>query len=132
MNTAAIDNLNSYFKTDGLQWCKKVSDHEFDFVEVRSQLNPGKFDVVAGNVDLNDYSNEEIEEYVSGYYKDTVVLKDSYPNNWAQIIAECIFEQTHEVELTCFGPYASEDEAEAEAEKYIETVNKEKENKEKK
>jgi len=115
MNTAAIDNLNGYFKTDDLQWCKKVSDHEFDFVEVRSQLNPGEFDVVSGNVDLNDYSNEEIEEYISGYYKDTAVLKDSYPDNWAQIIAECIFEQTHEVELTCFGSYASEDEAEAEA-----------------
>lgn len=126
MNTAAIDNLNGYFKTDGLQWCKKVSDHEFDFVEVRSQLNPGKFDVVAGNVDLTDYSKNEQEAYVEGYYKSLADVKAQYSDNYAQIIAECIFEQTHEVELICFGPYASEDEAEAEAEKCIETVNKEK------
>lgn len=118
------DESEGYFKTDGLQWCKKVSDHEFDFVEVRNQLNPEEFNVVVGNVDLADYSEDEQETYVEGYYKSLADVKAQYPDNYAQIIAECIFEQTHEIELICFGPYASEDEAEAEAEKYIETVNK--------
>lgn len=113
------DDLNGYFKTDDLQWCKKVSDHEFDLVEVRNQLDPNEFDVVAGSIDIYDYSDKEITDYVSGYYKDTAELKDSYPNDWTQIIAECIFEQTHEVEFTCFGPYASEDDAEEGAERYI-------------
>lgn len=112
------DEMNGYFKTDDLQWCKKVSDHEFDFVEIRTNPKEG-FNVVAGNVDLNDYSGDEQEAYVEGYYKSLDDVKTQYPNDYAQIIAECIFEQTQEVELTCFGPYSSEDDAEKEAERYI-------------
>ena len=118
-NIELEDEMNGYFKTDDLQWCKKVSDHEFDLVEVRNQLNPGEFDVVAGSVDISDYSEDEQESYVEGYYQSLDDVKAQYPNDYAQIIAECIFEQTQEVELTCFGPYASEDAAEKEAERYI-------------
>ncbi len=110
--------MNGYFKTEDLQWCKKVSDYEFDFVEVR--INPEEgFSVVAGNVDLTDYSEDEQKPYVEGYYQNLDNVKTQYPNDYAQIIAECIFEQTQEVELTCFGPYSSEDDAEKEAERYI-------------
>ena len=118
-NIELEDEMNGYFKTDDLQWCKKVSDHEFDLVEVRSQLNPEEFDVVAGSVDISDYSEDEQEAYVEGYYQSLDDIKTQYPNDYAQIIAECIFEQTHEVELTSFGPYASENDAEKEAERYI-------------
>ena len=113
------DEMNGYFKTDDLQWCKKVSDHEFEFVEVRSQLNPGDFDVVTGSVDISDYSEDDLYDYVSGYYDSLHAVVTQYPDDYLQVIAECIFEQTQEVELTSFGSYTSEDEAEKEALKYI-------------
>lgn len=84
------------------------------------------FDVVAGSVDISDYSEDEQEAYVEGYYKSLADVKTQYPNDYAQIIAECIFEQTYTTDLTCLGPYDSEDEAKVEAEKYIKTVNKRK------
>ena len=62
--------LKDYVKTDDLQWCKKVSDHEFDLVEVRlTQHEPDKFIVVTGSVDINDaLSDEQIGDPTMGYY----------------------------------------------------------------
>ena len=42
-----------------------------------------------------------------------------YPDAWEQVVAECIFEQTSDIELIGFGPFVTEDEAEKAAEDYI-------------
>ncbi len=113
------DEMHGFFKTDALQWCRKASTHEFEFVEVRSQLSPDEFDVVAGSIDMSDYSEDDMTEYVDGYYDSLLSVVTQYPDDYLQIIAECIFEQTHEIELTCLGPYSSEDEAKKKALEYI-------------
>ncbi len=104
-----------YFKTDDLQWCRKVSDHEFDLVEVRER-GDDEYIYVAGSIDIDDYL---AEDPVRGYYESVEKVKKDYGDEWAQIVAECIFEQTHEIELICFGPFKSEDAAEKAAEEYI-------------
>lgn len=107
-----------YFKTDDLQWCKKISDHEFDFIEVREHRDD-KYIYVTGNIDINDYSTEDA---IKGYYENIEKVKEDYGNEWTQIVAECIFEQTYDVELNCFGPFESKDTAEKAVEKYIKTI----------
>ena len=112
--------MNKFFKTDDLQWCRKISDHEFEFIEVRNQLNPDEYDVVRGTVDVNEALNDEqIGDPTTGYYDSIDKVKEDYGDDWEQIVAECIFEQTLEVDLTSMGPYPSEDEAENEVEKMI-------------
>ncbi len=107
-----------YEKSDDLQWVRKVNDHEYDLVEVREHI-PGSFIVVSGNVDLSIYTDEEFDDEVRGYYKNLAQVKEQYPDNWQQVVCECIFEQIHESELICSGPYDSEDAAEEYALSYI-------------
>ena len=108
-----------YICTDDTQWVKKTALYSFDLVEVRL-VSPDKWIYVTGSIDLADYDAETTQSIISSYgYKTMDELRESYPNDWAQITAECIFEATPDVELLGFGPYNSEDKAVAEAEKYI-------------
>lgn len=43
-------------------------------------------------INLTDYSESDLEFYVSGYYKDVAEVKKNYKDDWKQIVAECIFE----------------------------------------
>lgn len=112
-----------YFKTDDLQWCRKANDANtvYDFVEVRLSA-PGKYVFVTGSIDLESYDGEDIEDCIRSYgYEGVEDVKKKYPNDWRQVIAECLFEETSEMELgfCVFGPFRSEDDAEKAAESYI-------------
>lgn len=108
-----------WMKTDDMQWRKKISDKQYHLVEVRAL--PDGYIYVTGIIDLTDYTDKEILSYISGYgYASVEAMKKTYEENVDGVIAECIFECTAELELTCFGSFTSEDEAEAAAEKYIE------------
>lgn len=76
------------------QFVKKNSDKNFEFIEA---VEIGEEGIVRkGIIDLEDYSKDEIEKYISSYYKNLDSLQNSYKNNISvinQIIAECIFEQ---------------------------------------
>ena len=108
-----------YIRTDDLQWARKNNEHSFDLVEVRN-LTPDTYYFVAGNVDLHDYSDEYIDNCVISYgYKNKEDVKIRYKDDWAQVIAECLFEDTPGDELYGFGPYDTEEGAEKGALEYI-------------
>ncbi len=110
---------SEYINTDGLQWVKKTGDKSFDLVEVRND-SPDTYIVVAGDVDLDDYSDEDIVSCIQGYgYKDQDDVKHQYKEEWAQVIAECLFEQTPDSELIAFGSFGTEEDAEKFALGYI-------------
>jgi hypothetical protein len=114
------ENLK-YFKTDDLQWCRKLNTCSFDFVEVRTSA-PDTYIFVACNIDLYEYDKKEILNVITGYgYGSEETLKRQYPNDWTQIEAECLFEQLSEMDLgpCVFGPFRFEDDAEKAAEEYI-------------
>ena len=70
-------------------------------IHVRNAIH-GRGGAVCGIIDLNDYNDEEIEDYVCGY---GFTLKDAsngrtpiktIDGNWQQICCECIFEQDNQ------------------------------------
>jgi hypothetical protein len=44
-------------------------------------------------ITVADYTPEEIQSHISGYYKDVNEVKEIYGDFWEWIVAECIFEQ---------------------------------------
>ena len=94
--------------TDELQWRRKREDAEraYDFIEVvwldTVKGDPGwpdkEYTVVTGSVYLDNYSDEEIEMEITGYYDSIEQMCESYGISfecWKEldsIIAECIFE----------------------------------------
>ena len=70
-------------------------------IHVRNAIH-GRGGAVCGIIDLNDYNDEEIEDYICGY---VFTLKDAsngrtpiktIDGNWQQICCECIFEQDNQ------------------------------------
>ena len=108
-----------WIKTDGLQWRKKIDETTFHLVEVREY--PDGYIYVSGIVDINDYADDEKESVITAYYHSMEEFKTSYPKEEINgILAECIFEQMHEMELTfCSSLFKTEDEAEIDALEYI-------------
>ena len=43
-------------------------------------------------INIADYNEIELEEIISGYYKDLNEVKNIYGDDWAWIVAECAFE----------------------------------------
>lgn len=107
-----------WIKTDDLQWRKLINATTSHLVEVREQ--PDGYVYVSGIIDTNDYDDDEKESIITAYYSSMEEFKESYPEEEINgILAECIFEQTHEIELTCFGLFETEEEAETRALEYI-------------
>lgn len=70
-------------------------------IHVRNAIH-GRGGAVCGIIDLNDYNDEEIEDYICGY---GFTLKDAsngrtpiktIDGNWQRICCECIFEQDNQ------------------------------------
>jgi hypothetical protein len=68
---------------DNYQFVKKLSDTEFIVIEDNNEYE----------IDLNDYSEEQIKYNITAYYSSLEELKEIYGDDSNQIIAECIAEQ---------------------------------------
>lgn len=69
-------------------------------------------------INLNDYSQKEINDYITGYYSSIKEIKNTYRDEMNQIIAECIFEQ----QTQDMADYCSIKKTEKEAEKEIQKL----------
>lgn len=111
--------LAEWKKTDGMQWRRATGFSSFDLVEVRE--TPDGYIYVSDSVDLRYYDEKEITSCIESYgYKNLSEMEDTYGDDTKGVIAECIFEQTQECELICFGDFQTEDEAAEAAQKYVE------------
>lgn len=110
-----------WIRTDDLQWRRKVKTRVYDLIEVREE--PDSYTVAFDRIDLDEFTEEEIYRYISGYYDSVEEIKTQYGKDANGIIAECIFEQMTGVEIgSCFGPYENEDEAEEKALEVIKSL----------
>ena len=112
-------NLNSgdWVKVDELQWRKQLTETMFHLVEVREC--PEEYIFVTGIIDISDYE-KDINSYINGYgYKSVENMKSIYQNETNGVIAECIFESMCNMELTGFGGFDTETEAEESAIEYM-------------
>ena len=58
-----------------------------------NDLDPGQFGVVHTVIDLDDYSDDEIIDYITGFGYDTrECVAEQYGEQANQVIVECIFE----------------------------------------
>lgn len=87
--------MKEWIRTDDNQWVYQISDNVFKLMEIRESIVDNKFLLVSTFVDISDYSEEELQVELSGYYDSLDELKEKYPdiNDQKQIAAECIFEQ---------------------------------------
>lgn len=68
--------------SDTDQWVKKISETKFEVLENGS----------IQEIDLSEYTDEEILSYISSYGYDLDSVKEIYGMSANQIIAECIAE----------------------------------------
>lgn len=81
-----------FFETDDNQMVKKLSEtafHVYDELEY-----PYGIYAFYEVVDLEDYSEEDLEKEVAGYYKNLAELREIYNSHSNQVIAEIIAEQS--------------------------------------
>lgn len=110
--------LTEWKKTDDMQWRRVTGYSSFDLVEVRE--TPDGYIYVSDSVDLRYYDENEITSFIEGYgYKSLSEMGKLYGDDTKGVIAECIFEQTQECDLICFGDFKTEDEAAEAAQKYV-------------
>ena len=93
---------------DQMQFCRKINDHVFEYIQLKDAdgdfsyyKNKNALDYLNGIttadewyqdiIDITDYSDDEIKEYLSAYGGILDNVNDDVQRN--QIIAECIFEQ---------------------------------------
>lgn len=69
---------------DTNQWVKKITETNFLVYD-----NENEFDI-----ELTDYSDEELDDYIAAYYPSLPEMREIYGDNANWIIAECIAEQT--------------------------------------
>lgn len=93
----------------------KISDTCFYYGEVREEtrFNGRYYVVCARRINLDDYSEEGIEDIVKSFYPGGIAeVKETYKDRANQILAECIFEMTPTSEMEYVrGLYRSEDDA---------------------
>lgn len=85
----AVSTMNEWVKTDDLQWVKRIGEDEFEVVGITLYEN---YTLYESDVDLLQFSEEDLEEEVQGYYDSLKDVKENYPTNWKQIVAEIIAE----------------------------------------
>lgn len=104
---------------DCAQHSKKIAESAWDYIEAR-ELPDEKYAVCVGQIDLMDYSLEEIYNCITGYYSSAEEMVElNGPEGSRHISAECLFEQTPLLELCVVGKYESFEEAEACIKDYI-------------
>lgn len=83
--------MGEWIQTDELQWVMRISDDVFHVIEV-TRL-PDQYSLVTDmEIDLSHYSDEDLENDVSGYYDNLSHLKEVSGDSWKQIVAEIIAE----------------------------------------
>ena len=105
-------------RTDDDQWVKPLGNRNFELVEIREL--PNGYVVAYGRFSPVEYTDEDIDDVLQGYgYKDQADVISQYGEDADQVIAECLFEQTSEMELGTLPVTATYEEAEKLAEEYM-------------
>lgn len=104
------------------QYCRDRGQKIYDFIQLL-QLEDD-YVVVTERIDLNDYTKEDIENEIYGYYDSFQTVIDMYSRNHAeQIVAECIFENIS-YQTDRRSDMVSEEEAKFIIKRYIESDGK--------
>jgi len=107
-----MKRFKDYICTDNstLQYCKKLNNNVYLYVQFNDFDYPDEFDRIKeddsllkeffsedkfwikATIDIREYTDKEIASYIKPYGYTLKNIKEIYPIEWEQIIAECIFE----------------------------------------
>jgi hypothetical protein len=96
--------------TDCFQYQKDLSETIFNMVQAFNISDTG-FIIAKGIIDLDDYTEKEIECFVTAYYDSVGHLKNEYGAKSNGIIAECIFESLQPIDYAYQFPAINEAKA---------------------
>ena len=79
---------------DNEQYGRQIDTRIFEFKEKNRGLSEyGEYEFIEIYVNLDNYTEGEVEEYIYPYYNNLEEIKKLYGEDYDWIIAECIFEQ---------------------------------------
>ena len=78
---------------DTEQYGRQISERVFEFKEKMYLEEVDDDKVVQMTINLDDYTEKEVEDHISAYYEDLNEIFNIYGEDSNWIIAECIFEQ---------------------------------------
>jgi len=84
-----------WIQTDELQWVMRLSEDVFRVIDITRTPDEDCW-ITDIEVDISMYSDEALEKEVRGYYNSLALVKQTYGDDWKQIIAEIIAEQNTE------------------------------------
>lgn len=95
----AVSKYLSYTDQDNQQICIEINEDVYIYSQQTAMMYDWREDndrdvenYYTETYNLSELSDEEINKGISGFYSSLEVLKKEVPDNWKQIIAECIFE----------------------------------------
>lgn len=93
---ANLEKLEDWKCTDldNEQWGRQLGDNLFEFKEKNRGFDEYEEDeFIEIRINLDDYTEEQIENHISAYYENIAEVISIYGKQANWIIAECIFEQ---------------------------------------
>lgn len=103
VKTEDIDTVNNtWIETDDYQSVKKIKENKYTIVDLIIADETIYF-VTSTTVDISDYTQSEIEEYILMYYPSKEHFHEVTPkDDRKQLIAEMIAEQEVEIDRTFY------------------------------
>lgn len=127
-----MEERNNWFCTDSdcLQYCKKINETEYDFIQAvwlddceprakNAKDESDNYAVCTGYIDLDLYSDDDKEGSISSYGYTMESVNEIYGDEANQIIAECLFEDDCLYENHSIAGVVSWNDAEQIVQKYI-------------
>lgn len=137
---AAKELINSYLEEewictdpDCMQYCMMINENEYKFIQAvwldtcgddkraeNAKDESDNYTVCTGYIDLDLYSEEDMEGSVESYGYTMETVKEIYGDDYKQIIAECLFEDECLTNDHSIARIVSWDDAEKIIKKYME------------
>lgn len=123
-----IKENNDWFCTDNdcMQYCKKHSDTEFEFIQAvwldTCDDDSDNYAVCTGYIDLDLYSEDDKEGAIASYDYTMESVVEIYEDAANQIIAECLFEDDCLTDAHSIAGVVSREDAEDIIQKYIDEI----------
>lgn len=136
---AANELSNSYLEeewictdSDCMQYCMMINENEYKFIQAvwldtcgddkraeNAKDESDNYAVCVGYIDLDLYSEEEMEGSIESYGYTMETVKEIYGDDYKQIIAECLFEDECLTNDHSIAEIVSWDDAEKIIKKYM-------------
>lgn len=90
------EDMAQWEQVDDTQFVRKIDENTFEIYDKMAYGENNKYsDIFFGEINIKDYTDENLGEEVKYYYKDLATVKEIYGEEWKQIVAEIIVENRY-------------------------------------